>query len=477
MEFEPVIGLEVHVQLRTQSKIFCDCPTAFGAPPNTHTCPVCLGMPGVLPVLNRQVVDYALRMALALSCTVSPESIFARKNYFYPDLPKGYQISQFDRPLAENGSLEIVLEDGTRRTIGITRIHLEDDAGKNLHGESPEDAGHSLVDLNRTGVPLIEIVSEPDLRTPEEAAAYMRQVRRIVRYLGISDGNMQEGSLRCDANVSVRPVGRAEFGVKAELKNMNSFKFVAKALEYEIERQVETLRTGGAIVQETRLWSEAEQITRSMRGKEEAHDYRYFPEPDLVPLVVDEAWLARVQSEMPELPGAKRDRFVERYELSADDAATLTESLALAEYFEAVAADVPDPRKAANWILSELLRRWNADADEPIPVSATNMARMLTLVEDGTISGKMAKTVFDEMWSTGGAPDAIVEAKGMVQISDRSQIEALLREIVETNPAQVEQFRAGKEKVLGFFVGQAMKATKGQANPQIVNEVLRELLS
>jgi aspartyl-tRNA(Asn)/glutamyl-tRNA(Gln) amidotransferase subunit B len=479
MNYETIIGLEVHAQLKTRAKIFCDCPTDFGNPPNTQTCAVCLGMPGVLPVLNRQVVDFALRLALALNCEVAPVSIFARKNYFYPDLPKGYQISQFDRPLAERGYLDVPQGDGTRKRVGITRIHLEEDAGKNLHAERPEDEGHSFVDFNRTGVPLVEIVSEPDLRSPEEAAAYMRQLRRIVRYLGICDGNMQEGSLRCDANVSLRPVGQAALGTKTELKNMNSFKHVAKALDYEVARQTEALREGVRIVQETRLYSEAEGITRPMRSKEEAHDYRYFPEPDLVPLVVGDDWIASARAAMTELPLARADRFQTALGLSAYDAGVLTESRELADYFEAVLAKYPDAKKAANWVSSELLRELKRGDDEDlssIPVPAENLARLLSLIDDGTISGKLAKTVFEEMYATGQAPDAIIAAKGLVQVSDRVAIEAACRSAIEKNPKQLAEYRSGKDKLLGFFVGQVMKETGGKANPQVLGEVLREML-
>ena len=476
--FETVIGLEVHVQLKTLSKIFCDSATTFGQPPNTLVCPVCLGMPGVLPVLNRQAVEFGLRMALALNCKVAPESIFARKNYFYPDLPKGYQISQYDKPLAENGFIDLLLPDGERKRVGITRIHLEDDAGKSIHSGDSTDS-QSLVDFNRTGMPLLEIVSEPDIRSPEEAAAYMRHIRQIVRYLEISDGNMQEGSLRCDANVSIRPEGQMEFGTRAELKNMNSFKFVAHALEYEVARQIEKIEEGGSVVQETRLWDENAGISRSMRSKEEAHDYRYFPDPDLLPIKIDDQWLNSVKGQMPELPLARLDRFIQTYGLSTNDAAVLTESKELADYFEAVLVHYDDAKKVCNWILAELLRELNkSDNDEleNIPIAPENFARLLSLIDESIISGKIAKNVFWEMYQTGKSPDEIVEQKGLVQVSDRSEIESICKKIIEDNPSQVEQFRSGRDKIFGFFIGQAMKVTKGQANPKIVNQVFMELL-
>ncbi|MGA9260572.1 MAG: Asp-tRNA(Asn)/Glu-tRNA(Gln) amidotransferase subunit GatB [Desulfobacterales bacterium] len=470
MEFEPVIGLEVHAQLNTATKIFCGCSTAFGAPPNTHTCPVCLGMPGVLPVLNRKVVEFTLRMALATHCDINPESRFARKNYFYPDLPKGYQISQYELPIASNGWTEIQIS-GDRKRIGINRIHMEEDAGKLIHDPLRPV---SRVDFNRTGVPLIEIVSEPDLRSPEEAGAYLRQLRAIVRYLGICDGNLEEGSFRCDANVSIRPFGDQTFGTRAELKNLNSFKHVEKALQYEVMRQTETLRDGGRVIQETRLWDPDRNCSASMRGKEEAHDYRYFPDPDLLPLTISTEWIERVRHELPELPEAKRDRFVEDYGLPAYDADLLTTDRELADYFETCLETFNNPKPVSNWIMGPLLGLLNT-ADKSIdasPVSPENLGRLLRLIEEGVISGKIAKTVFDEMAVGGYAPDRIVKERGLVQVSDASQIETAVDKIMAENAGEVQAYRAGKTKLLGFFVGQVMRETKGKANPQVVNEVL-----
>ncbi|MGA8019272.1 MAG: Asp-tRNA(Asn)/Glu-tRNA(Gln) amidotransferase subunit GatB [Desulfobacterales bacterium] len=470
MEFEPVIGLEVHAQLNTATKIFCGCSTAFGAPPNTHTCPVCLGMPGVLPVLNRKVVEFTLRMALATHCDINPESRFARKNYFYPDLPKGYQISQYELPIASNGWTEIQIG-GDRKRIGINRIHMEEDAGKLIHDPLRPV---SRVDFNRTGVPLIEIVSEPDLRSPEEAGAYLRQLRAIVRYLGICDGNLEEGSFRCDANVSIRPFGDQTFGTRAELKNLNSFKHVEKALQYEVMRQTETLRDGGRVIQETRLWDPDRNCSASMRGKEEAHDYRYFPDPDLLPLTISTEWIEHVRQELPELPEAKRDRFVEDYGLPAYDADLLTTDRELADYFETCLETFNNPKPVSNWIMGPLLGLLNT-ADKSIdasPVSPENLGRLLRLIEEGVISGKIAKTVFDEMAVGGYAPDRIVKERGLVQVSDASQIETAVDKIMAENADEVQAYRAGKTKLLGFFVGQVMRETKGKANPQVVNEVL-----
>ncbi len=474
MEFEPVIGLEVHAQLNTATKIFCGCSTAFGAPPNTHTCPVCLGMPGVLPVLNRRVVAFTLRMALATHCTINAESRFARKNYFYPDLPKGYQISQYELPIASSGWIEIQVG-GDRKRIGINRIHMEEDAGKLVH--DPQRPV-SRVDFNRTGVPLIEIVSEPELRSPEEAGAYLRQLRAIVRYLGICDGNLEEGSFRCDANVSLRPLGDKAFGTRTELKNLNSFKHVEKALQYEIIRQAETLRDGGRVIQETRLWDPDRNRSTSMRGKEAAHDYRYFPDPDLLPLTISSAWIEDIRKEMPELPEAKRNRFVADYGLPAYDADLLTTDRDLADYFETCLRTFNHPKAVSNWIMGPLLGLLNA-AGKSIgasPVSAENLGRLLQLIEGGLISGKIAKTVFDEMAVSGQAPDRIIEERGLVQVSDASRIEAAVDTAMAENPDEVEAYRAGKTKLLGFFVGQVMRATKGKANPQVVNDVLKEKL-
>jgi len=476
MEFETVIGLEVHAQLKTASKIFCGCSTAFGAAPNTQTCPVCLGMPGVLPVLNRRVVDFAIRMGLATHCTVNPVSRWARKNYFYPDLPKAYQISQFEAPVCEHGHVDIESEDGNRRRIGLTRIHMEEDAGKNVHGEGGD--AHSYVDLNRTGVPLLEIVSEPDLRSGEEASAYLKQLRAIVRYLDISDGNMEEGSFRCDANVSIRPVGSQEYGTRAEVKNLNSFRHVARAIAYEAQRQARLVLRGEAVVQETRLWNDAEGKTSSMRSKEEAHDYRYFPDPDLVPLHIGRDWIDAVRAVLPELPAAKAARFQEAYGLSTADADMLVASRDLADYFETVARGVANPKLAANWVMAELLAVLNklaVDVDES-PVSAERLAALLRLIEKETISGKIAKAVFDKMVQTGKAAEAIVEEEGLVQVADPDALRPVIQEIIDAHPEQLAQYAAGRTKLLGFFVGQTMKATQGKANPALVNQLLQELL-
>ncbi|MGQ9653073.1 MAG: Asp-tRNA(Asn)/Glu-tRNA(Gln) amidotransferase subunit GatB [Thermodesulfobacteriota bacterium] len=475
MEYEPVIGLEVHAQLLTESKIFCGCSTTFGADPNTHTCPVCLGMPGVLPVLNQKVVDYALRLALATHCKISPRSVFARKNYFYPDLPKGYQISQYESPLATGGFLDICLEDGTWKRIGITRVHMEEDAGKLIHDEHRP---FSYVDFNRTGVPLLEIVSEPDIRSPEEASAYLKALRDILVYLEICDGNMEEGSFRCDANVSVRPWGEEGFGTRTELKNMNSFRNVQRAIAYEIERQVELLRGGGGVIQETRLWDETRQITYSMRGKEEAHDYRYFPDPDLVPLRVDEVWIERVRKGLPELPGPKRERFVAQYGIRDYDAAILTSSRHLADYFEACVALFPDPRQVCNWVTGELLRFLNED-NMPVascPITPKKLAGMLRLLADGRISRRIAQSVFEEMYRTAEAPEEVLERKGWTTVSDRDSLSAVVDQVLSQNPKEAEAFRQGKRKLMGFFMGQVMRQTQGQADPKLAQELLEERL-
>ncbi len=474
MAYEAVIGLEVHAQLLTASKIFCGCATRFGAPPNTQVCPVCLGMPGTLPVLNRKAVEYALKMALATHCRVARESVFARKNYFYPDLPKGYQISQYERPLAEGGHLDIQVN-GESRRIGITRIHLEEDAGKLIHSDT---RGVSFVDFNRTGVPLIEIVSEPDLHTPEEAVAYLQGLRNILLYLGICDGNLEEGSLRCDANISLRPVGQAALGTKVEIKNMNSFRFLRQALEYEIRRQRALLAEGREIVQETRLWDAAKGQTFSMRGKEEAHDYRYFPDPDLVPLRVPEAWLEEIRRSLPELPAARARRFIDAYGLPEYDAGVLTADKALADYFEAVLTVFPRPKQVSNWIMAEVLRELKKEEAgiASLKVTPENLGRLLALVEEGAISGKMAKMVFEEMVHTGRGPEAVIREQGLSQITDAGVLKAQAREILAAHPREVADYKAGKTKVLGFFVGQLMRRTKGQANPQLANEVFRKLL-
>ncbi len=473
MEFETVIGLEIHAQMKTESKIFCGCSTEFGAPPNTHVCPVCLGMPGVLPVLNRQVVENAIKLALATELAINRENRFARKNYFYPDLPKGYQISQFELPIAEHGRVEIEV-DGVRRWIGITRAHMEEDAGKLIHAEHEPE---SYVDLNRAGTPLLEIVSEPDLRSPDEAVAYLKKIHAIVRYLEISDGNMQEGSFRCDANISLRPMGRQEFGTRTELKNMNSFKNVQLALEYEVRRQRDVLLDGGEVVQETMLWSPDKNRTEPMRGKEEAHDYRYFPDPDLPPVFIDEEWIERLRASLPELPDPRRQRFMAAFDLSAYDAGLLTSSRELADYFETACATYDQPKKLSNWIGTELLREYGPERIGECPVRPEHLARLLIMIEEGTISGKIAKTVFAAMLESGTEPDVIVKEKGLVQMSDEGELQALVREIVAANPEQAQQFRDGKTKVLGFFVGRLMQKTKGQANPQIANKLFRQELA
>jgi aspartyl-tRNA(Asn)/glutamyl-tRNA(Gln) amidotransferase subunit B len=474
MEFEPVIGLEVHAQLKTKTKIFCACSTSFGAPPNTHTCPVCLGMPGVLPVLNKKVVDYTLRMALATNCTITRESRFARKNYFYPDLPKGYQISQYELPIAEHGFIDIEINGGLQR-IGITRIHMEEDAGK--LGHDP-DRPVSMVDFNRTGVPLMEIVSEPDMRSADQAGAYLRQLRSIVRYLAICDGNLEEGSFRCDANVSIRPRGQEKLGTRTELKNLNSFKHVEKALLYEISRQKEALLDGGQIVQETRLWDPAKNKTTSMRGKEEAHDYRYFPDPDLLPLVIDSDWIQSVEKSLPELPDQRKQRFMKEFDLPSYDAGLLTSDRELADYFEACVRRFPHPKPVSNWVMGSLLGLLNAQ-DKTIaesPVSPEDLAQLLALIEKGVISGKIAKTVFDDMAQTGQPAKQIVEKKGLVQITDTDAIDHVVADIISNNPKEVEAYKKGRTKLLGFFVGQVMKKTRGKANPKLVNELLKKKL-
>ncbi len=475
MRYEAIIGLEVHAQLLTESKVFCGCSTKFGAPPNSQTCPICTGMPGVLPVLNKKALEYAILTGLAMNCRIAPVSRFARKNYFYPDLPKGYQISQYELPLCEGGYIEIVV-DGAPKRIGLTRIHMEEDAGKNIH----EEAGpYSLVDLNRAGVPLLEIVSEPDIRSPAEAVAYMKKLRSILRYLGVCDGNMEQGSLRCDANVSVRPEGSEEFGVKVEVKNLNSFKFVERALQYEIRRQVEILEEGGQVVQETRLWDASTGSTVSMRTKEEAHDYRYFPEPDLVPVVVGKEWIEELRARLPELPDEKRHRFISQYGLPEYDADLLTAERPLAEWFEEAVRSGGEPKAVSNWMMVELLRLLNerSIAVEQCPLRPQQLVEMLALIKDGTISGKIAKTVFEEMFATGKSARQVVQEKGLVQISDEEALLRIVKEVLEGSPREVERYRAGEAKLLGFFVGQVMRATKGKANPKLVNELLRRELS
>ena len=472
MDYEAVIGLEVHIQLLTKTKIFCGCSTDFGAPPNTHVCPVCMGMPGVLPVLNKKVVEYAIKLGLALGCDINKFSRFARKNYFYPDLPKGYQISQFELPILENGGVEIYVN-GEYKKVALERIHMEEDAGKTVH--RPDG---SYVDYNRAGVPLLEIVSRPVMHTPEEAGEYLRSLRKIVRYLGICDGNMEEGSLRCDANVSVRPKGETKLGTKTELKNMNSFKHVEKALEYEIERQIEVLEDGGRMEQQTRLWDEKQGITKPMRSKEESFEYRYFPEPDLVPLIIDDDWIEELRGEIPELPRKKLERFVSEYGIKEDDARILTDEKELADYFEEAAKGYKNPQAIANWILSELLGYLNKENKEikDTVVKPSQIRELVELVDGGTISGKIAKSVFKDMYQTGKNPKDIVNDKGLVQITDRSALEGIVEDVIKNNPKAVEQYKSGKKNTIGFFVGQVMKATKGKANPKLVNEILTQKL-
>ncbi|MGH9675695.1 MAG: Asp-tRNA(Asn)/Glu-tRNA(Gln) amidotransferase subunit GatB [Candidatus Acidiferrum sp.] len=477
-KYEPVIGLEVHVQLLTNTKIFCACSTRFGDAPNLNTCPVCLGLPGTLPVLNKRAVEMAMRASLAIHCTVHEHSRFARKNYFYPDLPKGYQISQYELPLATQGWIDFDLN-GERKRVGITRLHLEEDAAKNLHEGFAQSAQKAYVDYNRCGTPLSEIVSEPDMRTPEEAYAYLTTLRQILLYTGVSDCNMEEGSLRCDANVSVRPRGSQEFGTKVEVKNINSFRYLQKALEFEIARHISVLESGGKISQETRLWNQSESRTVSMRSKEKAHDYRYFPEPDLLPVHVSAAWRDEVLRSLPELPEAKRARFVSAYVITPYDAEVLTSTQALADYFEAVARTGAPAKTAANWMQTELLGRLNDSGKEitASTVSPAAFAELLKLLESGQINGAIAKKVFNTMFETGRSASEIVATEGLAQINDTSAIEQAAHEIIAKDPVNVAKFKAGNEGVFKFFIGQVMKATRGQANPQAVNDILRKLLS
>lgn len=478
-KYEVVIGLEVHVELKTETKIFCNCSTRFGAEANTQVCPVCLGLPGVLPVLNKKVVDFAIKAGLAIDCQIAEFSKFDRKNYYYPDAPKNFQTSQYDLPICEHGHLDIDL-DGEQKRIGITRIHMEDDAGKLVHsGETISSSDYSMVDYNRTGVPLLEIVSEPDMRSAQEARIFMEQLKAVIEYTDISDCKMQEGSLRCDANVSIRPKGSSEFGTRTETKNLNSFRAVQRSIEYEVERQIDLVESGGKVVQETRTWDDAKGITLSLRSKEEAHDYRYFPEPDLVPLVISREWVEEIRGTLPELPQARKERLINEYGLPAYDAMVITSSKAMAEYFDACVKVYPEAKKVSNWVMVELMRLLNAAEKEisDSPITPEMLGEMLNLLDKGTISGKIAKTVFEEMFNTGKNPEEIVKEKGLVQISDESAIEGMVDEVIAANPQSVEDFKAGKEKAIGFLVGQVMKASKGKANPGIVNKLLKERLS
>ena len=479
--YEAVIGLECHAQLLTNSKLFCSCSTKFGEAPNINTCPVCLGLPGALPVLNRIAVGMAVKAALGLNCRLNVESQWARKNYFYPDLPKGYQISQYDRPLAQHGFIEIFVN-GTPKRIGVQRIHMEEDAGKSLHEGFQDSGRNTYLDFNRSGVPLIEIVSEPDIRASAEAHDYLARLKQILEFLEVCDGNMEEGSLRCDANVSVRRVGEQKLGTRTELKNINSFRFVQKAIDYEVRRQIEVLERGGRVIQETRLWNSSEERTVSMRSKEEAHDYRYFPDPDLPLLTVEAEWIQTMRRSMPELPEARRHRFIKEYALSEYDAGVLTSTRSLADFFEQTAQLSGHAKTGANWIMGDLLRFYkdsNTDLKDlsKSPVSPKMLADMIALVEKGTISGKIAKTVMEEMYKTGKEPQKIIEEQGLVQISDTGEIEKIVDKVIEDHPQSVEQYRAGKTGTLGFFVGQVMKSTGGRANPQTVNDLLRKKLA
>ncbi|MGD9823924.1 Asp-tRNA(Asn)/Glu-tRNA(Gln) amidotransferase subunit GatB [Desulfobacter sp.] len=474
MIFEPVIGLEVHAQLKTETKIFCSCSTAFGKAPNANTCPVCTGMPGVLPVLNKQAVTFAVKAGLATHCTINRESRFDRKNYFYPDLPKGYQITQYAKPIAEHGFLDIEADAGQKR-IGITRIHMEEDAGKLIHDSL---RGKSMVDLNRTGVPLIEIVSEPDLRTAAQASAYLKKLHAILKYIDVCDGNMEQGSFRCDANVSLRPQGQAEFGTRAELKNLNSFKHVEKAILYEIQRQTYVLEEGGQVIQETRLWDPAQNRTVSMRGKEEAHDYRYFPDPDLVPLIVDDAWIQEVLTSMPELPDEKKERFIREYSLSEYDAGVLTASLDMANFFEDTIKPLKNIKQAANWTMTTLMGMLNAKGIEicDSPVSARGFSKLLGLLESSRINANAAKTVFEQMVETGKDPESIVKEKGLEQVSDQGELEAMVDAVIQENPEEAKAYKEGKTKLFSFFMGQVMKKTRGKADPKVVTPMLKSKL-
>ncbi|WP_250124516.1 Asp-tRNA(Asn)/Glu-tRNA(Gln) amidotransferase subunit GatB [Chroococcidiopsis sp. CCMEE 29] len=484
-QYEAVIGLETHCQLKTNSKIFCNCSTEFGTPPNTNVCPVCMGYPGVLPVLNQRVLEYAVKAGLALNCEIAAFSKFDRKQYFYPDLPKNYQISQYDLPIAQHGWLEIELVDANnnpiRKKIGITRLHMEEDAGKLVHAGSDRLSGstYSLVDFNRTGVPLVEIVSEPDMRSGQEAAEYAQELRRILRYLDVSDGNMQEGSLRCDVNISVRQVGQQEFGTKVEIKNMNSFNAIQRAIEYEIERQIAALEAGERIVMETRLWEEGSQRTISMRSKEGSSDYRYFPEPDLVPIEVSAEQLEKWRNQLPELPAQKRHHYETQLDLSAYDARVLTDERQVAEYFEAAIAAQANPKQAANWIMGDIAAYLNNKklSITEIALKPNTLAELTTLIEDGTISGKIAKDILPELLTQGGSAKELVERKGLTQISDTSALEAIIEQVLQANPQELEQYRNGKTKLIGFFVGQVIKQTGGRADPKLTNQLLAQKLN
>ncbi|MGN6730795.1 MAG: Asp-tRNA(Asn)/Glu-tRNA(Gln) amidotransferase subunit GatB [Candidatus Binatia bacterium] len=479
MKYEPIIGLEVHAQLLTKSKIFCGCSTQFGREPNQNTCPVCAGLPGVLPVLNKQVVEFAIKAGLATHCTIAPSSIFARKNYFYPDLPKGYQISQYELPICTGGYIEVQI-DGAQKKVRLTRIHIEEDAGKNIHDAH---GAASLVDLNRAGVPLLEIVSEPDIRSSQEAGAYLRTLRQILQYLGICDGNMEEGSFRCDANVSIRPERSDALGIKIEVKNLNSFKAVEKSIEFEIERQRETLAEGGKLIQETRLWDEHREETRSMRSKESAHDYRYFPDPDLPPILTGDEWIDRIRAGLPELPNDRKRRFMKDYALAAYDAELLSSRRDIADYFETAVAIHANPKALGNWIIGDLVRVVNERKhDEQLyitnwPVPPEHLAQLVELIDEDTISGKIGKTVFEAMLGSSLSPQIIVSEKKLEQVSDDDAIETAVAQVIAANPKQVAQFQSGNEKVFGFLVGQVMKVTQGKAKPQKVNEILRKSLN
>ncbi len=475
-KYEAVIGLEVHVQLGTQTKIFCGCPTSFGAPPNTNVCPVCLGLPGALPVLNRKAVELAIRASLGLQCTVNPASQFARKNYFYPDLPKGYQISQYDRPLAERGKLEAAVEGESKTTVGITRVHMEDDAGKSIHDGFRDSDVYTYVDLNRSGTPLIEIVTEPDMRSSAEAYAFLTALKEVMQFLDVSECDMEKGQLRCDANVSVRLKGEETLGTKVEIKNLNSFRFARLAIDYEIARQTELIESGGRVVQETRLYDAESGETVSMRSKEHAHDYRYFPEPDLTPLRVSGEWREKIRAEMPELPAVRRARFIESYGLREYDAQVLTAERATSDYFERAASVSGEPRLTANWVTGDLLGALKGTGIADSPVSAEGLGELVGLIGKGEISGKLAKDIFLKMWETGDSARTIVDREGLRQISDSGELDRIVGEVLAVHVKQVEQYKAGKTTVIGFLVGQVMKATKGQANPGVVNELLREKL-